>query len=288
VVGDAERSSAGGTIREGVESDKMGLGPDLVAAWGSPGGDDLRLLDSGTAIQRVGWRVCLSTGEQGTHDLFVASQQLSRSTWTVSVRSVAVFTRLKRSLSPFVRRTNATSTDLNIRLDALSRSSNGSARSPPTNSALVYAIRDKGSAIIPEHRIYFAFSALNVLVAGSARGLSGSGLSEHAQQALALATASRGKAILNSAIPGKIDEALTRPNGLGHLSEACVSNPKSLDVALFKIGGVAVALRLVELATTPRQLMTTIQLFVEVIGHSWRNSEDTGRYLALSSQLVPC
>lgn len=139
------------------------------------------------------------------------------------------------------------------------------------------AIRDKGSVVIPEHRIYFSFSALNVLVAGSARGLSASGLSEHAQQTLALATASRGKAILNSAIPGKIDEALMLMHGLGQLSEACVANPKPLDVALWKIGGIAVALRLVELATTEKQLETTVQLFVEVIGESWRNSEDAGQ-----------
>lgn len=109
-------------------------------------------------------------------------------------------------------------------------------------------------------------------------------MSEHAQQALDLATASKGKAILNSAIPGKIEEALTMLHGLGQLTEACVANPKSLDVAVWKIGGIAVALRLVELASSEKQLETTVQLFVEVIGQSWRNSEDAGEpsYLSLS------
>lgn len=179
-------------------------------------------------------------------------------------------------LTSTLRRTNASSTDLNVRLDSISRALPKAARSAPTNSALVFAIRDKGSAVIPEHRIYFAFSALNVLVAGSGRGLSGSGVSEHAQQALNLATASKGKAILNSAIPGKIEEALTMLHGLGQLTEACVANPKSLDVAIWKIGGIAVALRLVELASSEKQLETTVLLFVEVIGQSWRNSEDAG------------
>lgn len=67
-----------------------------------------------------------------------------------------------------------------------------------------------------------------------------------------------------------------KPNGLGYLTNACVANPKSLDVAIWKVGGVAVALRLVELAQTPEQLYTTIRLFVEIVGQSWRNSEDTG------------
>ena len=173
-------------------------------------------------------------------------------------------------------RTNASSTDLNIRLDAITRALPKSSRSAPLSTPLVQAIREKGSAIIPEHRIYFTFSALNVLVAGSTRGLSASGLSDHAQQTLALATASKGKAIVNSAVSGQIDECLTLMHGLGQLSEVCVANPKPLDVAIWKVGGIAVALRLIELAKTEKQLETTVQLFIEVVRESWRNSEDAG------------
>ncbi|KAK4701644.1 hypothetical protein P7C70_g4583, partial [Phenoliferia sp. Uapishka_3] len=170
--------------------------------------------------------------------------------------------------------TNATSTQLNLRIDEAARKS---PKGTKNNSPLVYAIRDKGSAVIPEHRIIFAFTALNVLVAGSGRGLSSSGLSAHGQQALGLATRARGKCIVNSAIP-QIEEALVQPHGLGHLEgEPCIANPKGLDVAIWKIGGVPVALRLVELANTPEQLTQAIQLFVELISHSWRNSEDTER-----------
>lgn len=172
--------------------------------------------------------------------------------------------------------TNKTSTLLNVRLDALARDSPTSAKQQ-ANSPLVQAIRDKGAVVIPEHRIYFAFSALNTLVTGSPRGLSGSGLSAHAQQALALATASRGKVVVNSAIP-KVEDALVRPHGLGHLDgDPCVANPQGLDVGICKIGGVAVALRLVELARTGGQLTMAVELFVELVSESWRNAEDTER-----------
>ncbi|KAM0748128.1 beach-domain-containing protein [Meredithblackwellia eburnea MCA 4105] len=170
--------------------------------------------------------------------------------------------------------TNETSTRLNVRLEKEAKEKPKSARN---SSPLVYAIRDKGSAVIPEHRIIFAFSALNVLVAGSGRGLSSSGLSSHGQQALSLATRARGKVIVNSAIP-LIEDALVHPHGLGHLDgQPCIANPKGLDVAIWKIGGVPVALRLVELARTPHQLTLAVQLFVELVSQSWRNSEDTER-----------
>ena len=116
-----------------------------------------------------------------------------------------------------------------------------------------------------------------MLVAGSGRGLSSSGLSAHGQQTLGLATRARGKCIVNSAIPS-IEDALVQPHGLGHLEgEPCIANPKGLDVAIWKIGGVPVALRLVELASTAAQLTAAVQLFVELVNHSWRNSEDTER-----------
>ncbi|KAL8292462.1 hypothetical protein RQP46_001074 [Phenoliferia psychrophenolica] len=166
--------------------------------------------------------------------------------------------------------TNATSTQLNLRIDEATRNLPKGAAS---NSPLIYAIRDKGSA----HRILFAFTALNVLVAGSGRGLSSSGLSVQGQQTLSLATRGRGKCIINSAIP-HVEEAIVQPHGLAMLEgEPCIANPQGLDVAIWKIGGVAVALRLVELASTSEQLKQAIQLFVELVSESWRNSEDTER-----------
>jgi hypothetical protein len=172
--------------------------------------------------------------------------------------------------------TNSTSTLLNIRLDALPRDS---AKSPNKHldSPLVHAIRDRGSAVIPESQIYFAFSARNVLVAGSTQGLSGSSLSETARQSLILFATARGKVIVNSAIL-KIETALVQPHGLGRLEgDPCVANPNGLDVAIWKVGGVAMALRLVELSTTPAQLSQTVALFIELVDQSWRNSEDTER-----------
>ncbi|SGY50147.1 BQ5605_C001g00859 [Microbotryum silenes-dioicae] len=189
--------------------------------------------------------------------------------WTLGPRYAGLF---QDQLGQF--QTNASSTDLNVRLEIAA--SNGNAQ--PATQALIQAIRERGSAVVPDHKIYFAFSALNVLAAGSSRGILGTGLSDRARQALASTAASpRGKAIVNSAIPRKIDDVLLMPNGLGHLTQAHACNPRGLDAAVWKIGGVSVVTKLIELSKTSAQLATTVQLFVECIQDSWRNSEDAER-----------
>ncbi|SCV71197.1 BQ2448_2785 [Microbotryum intermedium] len=189
--------------------------------------------------------------------------------WTLGPRYAGLF---QDQLGQF--QTNASSTDLNMRLEIAA--SNGNAQ--PAAQALVQAIRERGSAVVPDHKIYFAFSALNVLAAGSSKGILGMGLSDRARQALASTAASpRGKAIVNSAIPRKIDDLLLMPNGLGHLTQAHACNPRGLDAAVWKIGGVSVVTKLIELSATSAQLATTVQLFVECIQDSWRNSEDAER-----------
>lgn len=67
-------------------------------------------------------------------------------------------------------------------------------------------------------------------------------------------------------------------HGLGQLAEACVVNPKQLDVGVWKVGGVMAALRLVELANSERALEKAVELLCDVIGQSWRSSEDAGEF----------
>ncbi|KAK4047538.1 beige protein-like 1 [Microbotryomycetes sp. JL201] len=199
--------------------------------------------------------------------------------WTLGPRYTGNF---QDQLGQF--QTNSSSTDLNIRLDALSRPNRGTnaTRTLPSNSPLVYAVRDKGSAVIPEHRIYFALSPINLVSASSKEtGLLGSGLSYAARQALSFAIASKGQMIINAALPSKyLEDLLPAPEGVADLSEACVGVPKSLDEAIWTVGGVSVVLRLIEVARTESQLDLAVKLFVEVIGQSWRNSEDAERIQA--------
>ncbi|KAF4609487.1 hypothetical protein D9613_012349 [Agrocybe pediades] len=56
-----------------------------------------------------------------------------------------------------------------------------------------------------------------------------------------------------------------------------VVKSESLDVALWKIGGAAVGLRLVQLAETPHELSRTLGILTDGLKNSWQNSEDMER-----------
>lgn len=158
--------------------------------------------------------------------------------------------------------TNRTSTLLNQRLD-------GSKKKP----AALVAILDKGSAVLRETQLYFALSALNVLESGSAT----TGLSQTDAKALADATKSKGIVVVNSALP-RLDDALASPQGLFSLDgDPAIARPQGFDVGIASLGGVAVALCLIELVYTEGQLEKTVKLFVAVVSDSWRNSDDTER-----------
>lgn len=188
--------------------------------------------------------------------------------WTLGPRYTGNF---QDQLGQF--QTNVTSTELNLRLDAMARQV---PQQKPLDSPLVFAVRDKGSAVFPEHRIYFSFSAENLVSAGYEHGIIASGLSQHADSMLKLTVAARGPALSNSVATGRIDDELVRPHVLAYLESASVALVQPLDVGLWKIGGVSIILRLVELASTPEQVRDAVKLFVEIVGQSWRNSEDAG------------
>lgn len=142
--------------------------------------------------------------------------------------------------------TYQTSTLLNMRLEALSRKKKD-ANIELEHLAMVNAIRGNNSQTLPEDKIIFAFNASNVLVCGQNASILGAGLSEGTSQALALGTANT-KVILNAAVP-KVERALRVSHGLGYLKgDPVTAVPYGMDDSIWKIGGSAVVLRMIERA----------------------------------------
>ncbi|CAG8462143.1 12484_t:CDS:10 [Funneliformis caledonium] len=171
--------------------------------------------------------------------------------------------------------TYQTSTLLNMRLEAFSRQRKD-ANIELDHVAMVNAIRGNNSQTLPEEKIIFAFNASNVLVCGQNVGILGSGLSEGTSQALTLGIANT-KVILNAAVP-KVERALRVPHGLAYLfGNPVTAIPYGMDDSIWKIGGSAVVLRLIERAETVKDLYKAVCTLIELIRFSWRNSEDMER-----------
>ncbi|CAG8477297.1 10337_t:CDS:10, partial [Diversispora eburnea] len=171
--------------------------------------------------------------------------------------------------------TYQTSTLLNMRVEALSRQRKDS-NIELDHLAMVNAIRGNNSQTLPEDKIIFAFNASNVLVCGQNTSILGAGLSEGTSQALAIGTANT-KVILNAAVP-KVERALRVPHGLAYLrGDPVTAVPYGMDDSIWKIGGSAVVLRMIERAETATDLFKTVCTLIELIRFSWRNSEDMER-----------
>ncbi|CAG8547021.1 3265_t:CDS:10, partial [Scutellospora calospora] len=141
--------------------------------------------------------------------------------------------------------TYQTSTLLNMRLETLSRQ-RGDSNIELDNLPIVNAIRGNNSQTLPEDKIIFAFNASNVLVCGQNANILGAGLSEGTSQAL-LGNINT-KVILNAAVP-KVERALRVPHGLAYLhGDPVTAVPYGMDDSIWKIGGSAVVLRLIERA----------------------------------------
>ncbi|CAG8446303.1 7064_t:CDS:10 [Dentiscutata erythropus] len=170
--------------------------------------------------------------------------------------------------------TYQTSTLLNMRLEALSRQ-RGDSNIELDNLPIVNAIRGNNSQTLPEDKIIFAFNASNVLVCGQNASILGAGLSEGTSQAL-LGNINT-KVILNAAVP-KVEHALRVPHGLAYMhGDPVTAVPYGMDDSIWKIGGSAVVLRLVERAETTEDLYKTVCTLIELIRFNWRNSEDMER-----------
>lgn len=110
---------------------------------------------------------------------------------------------------------------------------------------LTAAMRNASIQLLPENKILFAFFACNTLSEGSRTGLTLTGVSEATATTIDIEVNSS-KLILNSAIP-KLDTAVYNPKSMGYLvGEPIVAYPFGLDESIWKIGGCAIALKLVE------------------------------------------
>ncbi|KAI9493852.1 hypothetical protein BDB00DRAFT_938645 [Zychaea mexicana] len=143
-------------------------------------------------------------------------------------------------------------------------------------SLLANVMRGAGSASVQESKFVFAYIACNTLMEGPHTGLTCTGLSNAAQQLIA-ASNKQAQLVLNAAIP-KVEAALTSPRAMGYLDgNPVVAYPYGVDESLWRIGGSAVALTLVERSETSEMLFKAVKVLCETIRYSWRNSEDMER-----------
>ncbi|KAI7848519.1 hypothetical protein BDC45DRAFT_547182 [Circinella umbellata] len=143
-------------------------------------------------------------------------------------------------------------------------------------SLLASVMRGAGSTSIQENKFVLALFSCTTLLDGHHTGLTLTGLSHPAQQLIEAST-KQAQVILNAAIP-KIEAALTSPRSMGYLNgNPVVAYPYGVDESLWRIGGSAVALTLIERSETSEMLLKSVKVLCEMIRYSWRNSEDMER-----------
>lgn len=135
----------------------------------------------------------------------------------------------------------------------------------PANSYLIKAI--KQGHIFPEDVILLSLSANNT--------------ASHQNEA------SDAVRILNGAMPSSV--RATDPSRSHVVLEGDVSihTPLALDEAMFVVGGSAVALKIVELASSPEELQSAVSLLVESLRENWKASEEIERMREWKSPFSP-
>ena len=147
------------------------------------------------------------------------------------------------------------------------------------NSDIVTAIRDKGSMVVPEARLL-----MSVLPTASfGDDIQGevdmsqlvAGLSSAALKNLYRYTHGTGTSIaINAALPF-YNDALVYPNGVAMLvGGPVVIVPQALDDAMWRLGGcTGIGLKLVDNGRTPDDILRAVEIFLDSVRGSWRNSE---------------
>jgi len=168
--------------------------------------------------------------------------------------------------------TYAASATLNFRNETLNAGNENS-------SHLSIATRQKASNVLPESTILFNISPAAVLDHDDRNNIDESqlirSLSKTAAKNLFSYTRSGGNAIvINGAVPA-INDALVQSNGVAMLvGEPVVTVPQSLDDVSWRLGGcAAIGLSLVSKARTTEEVATAVNILLETIKDSWRNSE---------------
>jgi len=168
--------------------------------------------------------------------------------------------------------TYAASAILNFRNETLNAGNESS-------SHLSIATRQKASNVLPESTILFNISPAAVLDSDERNNIDESqlirSLSKTAAKNLFSYTRSGANAVvINGAVPA-INDALVQSNGVAMLmGEPVVTVPQSLDDVSWRLGGcAAIGLSLVSKARTTEEVATAVDILLETVKDSWRNSE---------------
>nr|KAK5440875.1 Beige protein-like 1 [Exophiala xenobiotica] len=147
------------------------------------------------------------------------------------------------------------------------------------HSELILAIRRKASNLIREDRILINVSPAAILDNDDRNNIDETqlvkSLSKLAAKNLVAYTRSGTSAVaINGAVPA-INDALTQARGVFLLmGDPTVTVPHSLDDASWRLGGCgAVGLGLVQRARTTEEVALAVDILLETVRHSWRNSE---------------
>ena len=150
-------------------------------------------------------------------------------------------------------------------------------------SDIMVAIRSKASTLLPERKILLNISPTTVLDDDERGGFDQTqlikALSTHAFRNLRNMTrGGRDAVLLNGAIPS-IDEALLHNYGIAVLTgDPSIMVPQSLDDASWRAGGCApVGLALIETANSTKNILRALDILLNSIQYSWRNSETMER-----------
>ena len=146
-------------------------------------------------------------------------------------------------------------------------------------SELIMAIRHKASNLIREDKVLINVSPATILDNDDRNNIDETqlvkSLSRLAAKNLAAYTRSGTNAVaINGAVPA-INDALTQARGVFMLmGDPTVAVPQSLDDASWRLGGCgAVGLGLVQRARTTEDVALAVDILLETVRHSWRNSE---------------
>ncbi|KAK7204492.1 hypothetical protein BZA70DRAFT_296257 [Myxozyma melibiosi] len=141
------------------------------------------------------------------------------------------------------------------------------------SSDIINAIRGRAANLLPENKVLLSVHGKNVLDPQTLQH--DHGFKQCPKNILHL---SRNHLIVfNAAVPD-INIAFTLHNGFGIGSGGPVpAIPNSLDDAVWRIGGSAFGLKMVELAKTPDQLCRALSITFELLRENWRNSDDMER-----------
>ncbi|ORX58974.1 hypothetical protein DM01DRAFT_1301754 [Hesseltinella vesiculosa] len=141
---------------------------------------------------------------------------------------------------------------------------------------LLSGVMRGATPVQPTHaKAILAIAAPHALLHGTDTGLLLTGLD---QDTLLYTTSSEmHRVVLNGAL-AKIQQAVVNTASFGFLvGRPSIAYPFGLDMACWKVGGFALGLNFISRADTSAMLYKSMQVLIEIVQYSWRNSEDMER-----------